>query len=194
MKEIARGAEAVVRVRDGNIVKERVEKGYRHPSLDDRLRRERTDLEARLMEKARRAGVRVPAVEREGDYTLVMDRVEGDVLRDVFTEERDSWGEVGDSVARLHGRSIIHGDLTTSNMILSDGKVYFIDFGLGFFSDRVEDRATDLHLLKEVLESTHTDVSEEAMGEILESYREFSGDAVEVLERYREIDERGRYK
>ncbi len=190
----ARGAEAEITFQEGEVLKERVEKGYRHPDLDERLRGERTEKESRLLQRARQAGVRVPGVDVEDDFTLVLEEIGGELLKEVFEERTEAWEEVGRGVGRLHGRNIVHGDLTTSNMILEDGEVYFIDFGLGFFSERTEDRATDLHLLKEVLESTHTEVAEEAMEEILEGYREEFEEAEEVMERYREVEGRGRYR
>ncbi len=194
METMSEGAEATV-YRDGDrVVKERDRKDYRHPALDERLREERTGQEARLLEKARQAGVRVPEVEQTGDATLSLTALDGAVLRDVFAERDELWPVIGDYVARLHGRDIIHGDLTTSNMLVVDDTLFFIDFGLGSFSQRVEDRATDLHLLKEVLDSTHAAVADEAMDAILAAYREHADDAEDVLERYAEIEERGRYK
>ncbi|MFB6294892.1 MAG: KEOPS complex kinase/ATPase Bud32 [Candidatus Nanohaloarchaea archaeon] len=187
------GAEARVTVESDAVVKERISKQYRHDALDERLRRERTEQEARLLEKARQAGVNVPAVEEVDGFNLRMERVDGAVLRDVFEDRTGVWPAIGEAVARLHDRNIIHGDLTTSNMLLQGGDVYFIDFGLGFFSERVEDRATDLHLLKEVLDSTHTAVADAAMDDILAAYRGQADDADAVLERFDEIEGRGRY-
>ncbi|MDY6766028.1 MAG: KEOPS complex kinase/ATPase Bud32, partial [Candidatus Nanohaloarchaea archaeon] len=187
------GAEARVHVESDAAVKKRISKQYRHDALDKRLRRERTEQEARLLEKARQTGVNVPAVEEAADSELRMERIEGTLLREVFGDSRDIWPRIGEAVARLHARNIIHGDLTTSNMILSDDELYLIDFGLGFFSERVEDRATDLHLLKEVLDSTHTGVADAAMDDILAAYRGQADDADAVLERFDEIEGRGRY-
>jgi len=96
--------------------------------------------------------------------------------------------EIGRSVRKLHDANIIHGDLTTSNMILKD-KVYFIDFGLGFFSTRIEDKAVDLFLFKKALESKHHEVWEECFKEVLKAY----GDQ-KVMERLKEIEKRGRYR
>lgn len=187
------GAEAVVSIENGLVIKERVPKQYRHVELDERLRTERTAREARLLEKAYQAGVRVPTVEDVEDTTLRMEHIEGDKLRDVLEDNIDACALIGESIARLHANDIIHGDLTTSNMIRADSGVYFIDFGLGFFSQRTEDRAVDLHLLKEVLESTHTDIAEDAMERVLDAYREHYEKSAEVLDRYEDIEERGRY-
>lgn len=180
--------------KNGTISKERQRKAYRHPALDDRLRKERTDQEARLLEKAYQAGVRVPTVQEQLEYTVEMEEIGGEPVKNVLEDDLDMCETIGDSIARLHNKNVIHGDLTTSNMIRSGDEVYFIDFGLGFFSQRIEDRAIDLHLLKEVLESTHTAVADEAMERILAAYKAQSEDAEQVLQRYEEIEERGRYK
>lgn len=192
--DVYTGAEATVEISDGEAMKQRTEKGYRHPQLDARLRGERTDREARLLRKARQAGVRTPEVLEEDGEVLILEQIEGDVLKNVFREREALWPVIGENIARLHARDIIHGDLTTSNMIVSEEDLYFIDFGLGFFSDRTEDRATDLHLLDEVLESTHPDVAEAAIQVILDAYQEEAVEAEDVMERYRDVGQRGRYR
>lgn len=194
MTTLGQGAEAVV-TRDGDTVrKERIAKEYRHPELDERIRTERTEEEKRLLEKAYQAGVRVPTVRNVEDTVLEMDHIPGEPLKDVLEDNLDLCELVGDSIARLHNKNIVHGDLTTSNMLLYNEEVYFIDFGLGFFSQRIEDRAVDLHLLKEVLDSTHTDIADEAMDRVLDAYREQCDKADQVMQRYEKIAERGRYR
>lgn len=194
MSELARGAEAVL-TRDGDVVrKERVPKRYRHPALDERLRSDRTEREARLLEKARKAGVTVPGVEAVDDATITMRYVDGVPLRDRLPDALDRCIDVGRDVARLHARNVIHGDLTTSNILVADGALVFIDFGLGFHSDRVEDRATDLHLLEEVFDATHTAIAGEAMANVWTGYEEVAEGADRVRDRYEEVEARGRYK
>ena len=100
---------------------------------------------------------------------------------------------IGEQVAKLHSNGIIHADLTTSNMLYAD-KLYFIDFGLSFFSDKIEDKAVDLHLLKQALESKHFGVFDEAFKIILNTYKEKATDAEAVLERFEVVEKRGRYK
>ncbi|MDY6771206.1 MAG: KEOPS complex kinase/ATPase Bud32 [Candidatus Nanohaloarchaea archaeon] len=191
---IDRGAEAVLRREGDRLIKERISKGYRHPQIDTALRQERTEQEARLLEKARQAGVSVPEVHDKDTYTITMSFIDGTKLRDIFEEREEDWPRIGQDIGRLHGRDIIHGDLTTSNMLLDGDKLYFIDFGLGFFSQRVEDRATDLQLLRQVLESTHTAVADEAFDTILKAYQDQYEDGASVLERLEEVASRGRYK
>jgi len=190
---IGHGAEAELR-RDGDrIIKDRTVKGYRHPTLDRRLREERTKQEARLLERAQQAGVQTPDVLEQNGTTITMAFIEGDKLRDVFEDREDLWERIGRDVGRIHGRDIIHGDLTTSNIIVQDGEPVFIDFGLGFFSQRTEDRATDLRLLEQVLEATHYTVADEAFRTILDGYRDQYSEAEEVLDRLVDLKERGRY-
>ena len=142
---IAKGAEAELK-RDGDtVVKERIKKGYRILELDDKLRKRRTALEARLLREARRAGVLTPQVLEEEKTSLKMEFIDGQKVKDVLDKNCISISkEVGRNVALLHSYDIIHGDLTTSNMLLKDGKLYLIDFGLGFISKREEDKAVYL--------------------------------------------------
>ena len=108
----------------------------------------------------------------------------------------DLFSEVGRSIAKLHRSCITHGDLTTSNFLVVDNRiVVFIDFGLAFFSQRLEDMAIDLHLMKEVLTSAHSEVADRAFSLILKGYESIAGvDRVKDLTRkMREIERRGRY-
>ncbi len=190
MTEI-QGAEATVEI-DGNVIKKRLRKNYRHRELDGRIRKDRTGKEARIMKEARKNGARVPEVEQVDDYTLDIEKIEGEQLKDVLEDNIDAMSDLGRNTAKLHGADIIHGDLTTRNTILSD-EIYLIDFGLASRSQRIEDRAVDIHLLKQVLESSHPGVAEEAWKNFREGYREYEK-SEEVLERLEEVEKRGRYK
>lgn len=196
--QIARGAEAVISKENDCVIKERIRKGYRLTELDERLRKRRTALEARLLREARSAGVRTPQVLEESKFALKMEFVEGRKVKDILSRENCGriCAEIGASVAKLHSYHIIHGDLTTSNMIfrIEGGIViYFIDFGLGFISQRAEDKATDLHLLREALESTHFDVLDEAWKTFLEAYNKHYEGAAEVIKALSKVEKRGRY-
>lgn len=184
-----RGAEAVVEI-NGNVVKTREPKKYRHPEIDEKLRTERTAMEARIMEEARRHGASVPDVENVNDTVIEMEKVTGDVLKKVI--EPGHLKEYGKNVAYLHSADIIHGDLTTSNAVLGE-KLYLIDFGLSFRSQRIEDRAVDIHVLKQVLKSSHPDIAQEAWKNFLTGYSEYDKDQA-VLEQLEEVESRGRYK
>ncbi|MCX6817644.1 MAG: KEOPS complex kinase/ATPase Bud32 [Candidatus Aenigmarchaeota archaeon] len=200
-KIIQRGAEAILYLRDGELVKERVAKGYRIPQIDVKIRKQRTRAEAKLMERARASNVSVPRVRTEDDFRLVMEYVKGTKLKDALNSmdaeaRRKTCEEVGALVAGLHIAGIIHGDLTTSNMILSgsDGRVYLIDFGLGKFSLSAEDRAVDLFLLYEALKSTHFAVLDECWESVLAAYADCFTASKDVLARMETIKKRRRYK
>ena len=101
--------------------------------------------------------------------------------------------EIGEKVAILHNKGIIHGDLTTSNMIFNK-EICFIDFGLSFFSHKTEDKAVDLHLLKQALESKHYKIWEKAFKLALESYKNKAKNSDEIIKRLQKVEKRGRYK
>lgn len=196
MQILSRGAEAVLYVGDdGALVKERVKKGYRLHAIDNNLRKKRTRGEAKLMREARRAGVSTPQIREEGEYSIKMDFIEGEKIRDILSNKnmKELCEKIGEATGRMHSYDIIHGDLTTSNMIFSAGKVFFIDFGLGFQSRRTEDKAVDLRLLKQALDSTHYNIAEKAWKIILKAYERNNSDAGKVIKTLQEIEKRGRY-
>lgn len=190
--EVRKGAEATVEI-NGQVVKSREAKGYRHPDIDHRIRESRTKTEHRLMKAARNAGANVPRTEMVDEYTLEIEKIEGDVLKHTVEDEPSLLSSLGENVTKLHEADIIHGDLTTSNAIVNDDKVYLIDFGLAFRSQRTEDRAVDLHLLKQVLESSHPEIAEESWNAFLEGYQNYQ-DSEKVIKRLEEVEKRGRYK
>ena len=184
------------------IVKHRISKRYRVPKLDLQLRESRTALEAKLFADAKVAGVPTPAVyevDRVG-MRIVMEFIEGKQVKLVLdrlnpAERRKLCQLIGRQIARLHRAGIVHGDLTTSNMILTrQGKVFFVDFGLGEYNPSLEAHGVDLHLLKRALQSIHFRITDEAYRAVLAGYRrEFGKGAEEVIERAEEIERRGRY-
>ncbi|MBW6461730.1 MAG: Kae1-associated serine/threonine protein kinase [DPANN group archaeon] len=195
MKLLNIGAEAKISVDDGIVTKDRIPKGYREGALDIKIRKARTKKEAKLLERAKVAGVMVPNILGMRDFSIQMDFVDGMRVKDIVDDSnmKKICADIGLSIAKLHNASIIHGDLTTSNMILSSDKVYFIDFGLGQVSSKVEDKATDLHLLEEAIESTHYELAEDALKLIFKSYLKNCNDGKNVMARLSEIRLRGRY-
>ena len=160
MKLIAQGAEAKIFKKKDSILKDRIKKSYRLPQIDIRLRKSRTRSEAKILRKAGRI-INVPRVISTDDKKmhLEIEHIDGVKVRDLFDRadeklKRKVCVEIGKAVKKLHQNDIIHGDLTTSNMIWND-KLYLIDFGLGKISIRVEDKAVDIHLLKECFKSKH---------------------------------------
>jgi len=173
------------------LIKKRISKGYRNTELDRELRTRRTVHEARLLHEAK-SFVNTPVLyemNRE-DCTIVMEFIEGVRAKEGLTE--DIAVEIGKSIARLHEGGIIHGDITTSNIIIKEGIIYFIDFGLGEFSHEIEPQAVDLHLLKQTLKSTHHEMWQHLWKKILEGYKEREN-AQDVISRVRDIEKRGRY-
>ena len=187
-----RGAEAVVESHPGGVRKLRVPKAYRHPTLDSRLRRERTAAEARLIQAARRVGVHNPLIRRvDPDRGVLVLQHVG--TRDLATApaDVDVLATVGRHLARLHAAGIIHGDVTTRNVRIGAEQVYLIDFGLGYHSGHIEDRAMDLHILRQSLEGT-TDAAAGLFDHVTDAYAT-TGDQA-VLERLAQVDTRGRYR
>lgn len=194
-QQIAAGAEAVIERSDDRIIKRRVSKNYRIPKLDTRIRAARTRSEAKLISGARRCGVPTPIIYDvdTAEHTIEMEFIEGPRMKDVLDLGMSE--RIGELVGRLHGCGIIHGDLTTSNLILhtgdGDDRIYFIDFGLGYFEKNVEAQGVDVHVLFQTFVSTHGDPGlEEAFSR---GYRRTFPDADQVLTRVREIEARGRY-
>jgi TP53 regulating kinase-like protein len=202
-----KGAEASLYLADWHgrrvIMKRRLPKKYRPSGLDEQIRSYRTMHEPQLMHEAKKAGVPTPTIFLVDvkNATIIMEFIEGkqvkQLLSDVNRSERQSLcTRIGELIGKLHEIGIIHGDLTTSNMILdSNGKVFFVDFGLGEKTKELEARGVDLHLMKRALQSTHFRFTEECFEAVIDGYSKvFGAEAVKtVLDKIREIERRGRY-
>jgi len=188
-----RGAEAIITFRDGNAEKRRVSKCYRVPALDRKLIAERTRAEARLIHLARKGGVPTPIMSDITADTIVMEQIEGPLLTQDLTGP--NLREAGRMIGRLHTAGIMHGDLTTSNMIIRshDGRCVLIDFGLAQVTPEIEQRGVDIHVLFQTLESTAPDRATALKAAFGQGYTETFDGANEVLEREHEIELRGRY-
>ncbi len=188
------GAEARVDQKGGRIIKRRLAKAYRHPLLDKRLRHSRTLREAKVLSKL--SGIiPVPEVIEVSESSITMTALPGRPLKDVLGKETAArYGrEMGMLVGRLHARGIIHGDLTTSNFIA--GKTLgMIDFGLSFFSAKAEDKAVDLHLLREALSAKHWAAASAAWRAFTSGYRREEPKAAEILAHLQKVEKRGRHK
>lgn len=198
MKLITEGAEASIYLDKGRIVKKRRKKGYRIKELDSRLRLFRTKREAKIFGKLKGLDIAVPMLisSDEKKTTLEMEFIEGKRLRDALSSNNCEkfCGEVGEKIGIMHSNNIIHGDLTTSNMIKSNSTIYFVDFGLGFFSDKAEDKAVDLHLLKQALNSSHSSLAEKSFTAVIKGYKKTNSSSREILKRLEKVEGRGRYK
>lgn len=183
------------------VAKYRYPKLYRARELDIELRKRRTAKEAKLLARALTCGVAVPVpmlVDKEGGL-LVMEYVKGPRLKEVLDKGnvnvREVFRLIGVYIGRLHEAGIVHGDLTTSNVILSPGGPVLIDFGLGDFIAEDEARGVDLHLFLRALESTHPSLAQRLFREVMEGYEEVRGGEarISIEEKVREIRMRGRY-
>ncbi|MFA6022984.1 MAG: KEOPS complex kinase/ATPase Bud32 [Candidatus Pacearchaeota archaeon] len=200
-KIIASGAEANIVLSNDKVIKDRIEKGYRLKEIDSKIRILRTRQETKLLEKASKI-INAPKPEEQKDKKstkIVMPEIKGKKLSeylDKLPEKKalEICQKIGQSIAKLHDSNIIHGDLTTSNIILDkNNEVWFIDFGLGFHSERIEDKAVDLHLIKQALEAKHFEDWEEYFKAIMKGYKISKNDS-QVVERLKVVESRGRYK
>ncbi|MFA5077162.1 MAG: KEOPS complex kinase/ATPase Bud32 [Candidatus Micrarchaeia archaeon] len=181
-----RGAEAIVK--NGRmlareiVVKERIPKPYRIRELDQKLRKERTRQEAKLLHKAKLAGVECPVVLFVDEFAIGMTKLKG------RRPKMNARGciQSGSILAKLHNFGIIHGDFTPANLLESKGKICVIDFGLGFSSSDIEDKAIDvLTMLKSI--------NAEKGKHFLSGYKKTSKEYEKIVERVEEIKKRARY-
>lgn len=202
MKILQQGAEAIISLENNEINKHRIKKSYRLQELDQKLRKFRTKAEAKIISKLQGI-IPVPKIlETDEKENITMQYIQGQKLSEYL--ESLNWQEtckqIAENISKLHGQNIIHGDLTTSNMIYVEDnlhlsnhfQIYFIDFGLAFHSRKIEDKAVDLHLLKQALEAKHFKIAEKATEIILDNYK--ADQHKEILERIKVIEKRGRYR
>jgi TP53 regulating kinase and related kinases len=195
MKLIAQGAESKLFLDKNKVVKDRFRKTYRIKEIDERLRKSRTKREAKVLEKLQKTKIPVPKIIKNNKSDkLEIQYIKGELVKNILTNNNclKLCKEIGQKVAILHDNNIIHGDLTTSNMIFKK-EIYFIDFGLSFFSHKIEDKAVDLHLLKEALESKHPEIWEKSYKAALDGYGK-AKDSKDILNRIKIVEKRGRYK
>ena len=183
-------------------VKTRSEKPYLLKDIDDMLRSSRTSREAKALTAARSLGIPTPAVYSVDakNHTIVMDFIAGRQLKELAgsvepKELQRLCREFGRLIAALHREGIVHGDPTTSNVIVdSDMRLWMIDFGLSEMNASIEMKGVDLHLIRRALETTHWDLQDMMLEHTLAGYSEAIGsEACTILERMEEIRERGRY-
>jgi len=204
MKLIKQGAEAKLFLskKEGQktLIKDRIKKNYRISQIDEKIRKNRTSQEFNLLTEARRHGVPTPKIIDidKKNYKIIMEFIDGERIKELLNKSdkksvKKICFEIGKLIGKLHTAGIIHGDLTTSNMILKDNKIYFIDFGLGLFSKKTEDQGTDLRLLHEAFKSTHYEILDICWENVIKGYKEEYPKAESVLNRVSEIEKRARY-
>lgn len=197
MKLLYQGAEAHVYVNENSVLKRRISKSYRDPTLDASIIKKRTKREVKIIKKLNDLNIPAPSVLESTNDSITMTLIKGDKLRDVFDKNYEIYAiALAKLITNLHKNDIIHGDLTTSNMILSSDsdKIHLIDFGLSFISKKIEDFAVDLHLFCQALESTHHTVYKDAIKVFKEIYVSEFEKGDKVLARLDEVELRGRYK
>lgn len=198
-KIIAQGAEAKIILSDNSIIKKRVPKSYRIPELDKKIRKSRTKAETKLLKKASEViNIPSPVIEDREKFEIKMPFIDGKKISEHLNnlplkKQKQICKQIGEEVAKLHNQDIIHGDLTTSNMILKDEKIFFIDFGLGFINHKFEDKAVDIHLLRQALEAKHFKYWKILFEKFKEGYKK-SKNFRNTIERLKIVEKRGRYK
>lgn len=231
---IQQGAEATIFKIGNKVIKDRITKSYRLKELDESLRKKRTKKEVKLLEKASKI-INTPKPTNLDDNKIIIPFISGKKLSehlDKLKNDEKICFQIGEQIAKLHDNNIIHGDLTTSNMILTEYpnkedklekktlningrirglkvsnknklekyggiknnlKVFFIDFGLGYESEKIEDKAVDLHVLKEALKARHYKKYEKLWEFILNGYK-ISKNSSKTVEKLKSVESRGRYK
>lgn len=193
------------------ILKERFVKTYRHPDLDNSITHQRLKSEVRLLNRAKQLGVFTPAVyhvDFERRFIVMEDLHDAQTVKSVIdlsiqnkeTEKLSKLAEdIGSMIARLHQAQIVHGDLTTSNMLLSnENQLYLIDFGLSaHVSNRnqmLEALAVDLYVLERAIICTHQK-AKHFFSNILTAYKNSINDEKQrtlIINKYEEVRARGR--
>jgi TP53 regulating kinase-like protein len=204
---LKKGAEASLYLADWHekrvVIKARLPKKYRPAELDEKIRGYRTAHEPQLMHEAKKAGVPTPTIFLVDvkSAVIIMEFIEGKQVKQLLEsfaekEREKACVKIGELIGKLHMQGVIHGDLTTSNMILNpEGKIFLVDFGLGEKTMELEARGVDLHLMKRALQSTHYLFAEECFEGVIRGYAAVLGEehAKDVLDKIREIEKRGRY-
>ena len=202
MKLIKKGAEGDLYSSKWNnqkaIIKIRKKKNYRNSQLDSRIRKQRTLREAQIISEVKSFGVSTPLIYQINmkNCSIIMQHIHGKILHDLSDLKLiNSCKKIGKIVGTLHKNGIMHGDLTTSNFIVANGKIFTIDFGLANKTTKSEDHAVDLRLFKEILNSAHAGIMEKAWKNFMIGYKSVVGSSQfhKVSNLVSVIESRGRY-
>ncbi|MCH8860765.1 MAG: Kae1-associated serine/threonine protein kinase [Thaumarchaeota archaeon] len=202
MKLLKKGAEGDIFLITWNkkkaILKARKKKDYRNSLLDQRIRKQRTIRECEIISEVKSFGVSTPLIYNMDtkNCTIIMQHIAGTVVNDLSESKLiKSCIEIGKIVGVMHKNGIMHGDLTTSNFIVSKGKMFVLDFGLANKTNKPEDHAVDLRLLKEILNSAHTKIMNKAWSNFLKGYKSAvdSSRFSKITNLVKVIESRGRY-
>ena len=202
MKLIKKGAEADIYdtmwKNSKAILKIRKTKNYRNSSLDSKIRKQRTIKEFQMLTQVKSFGIPTPLVYFVNlkNSSIVMQKIPGKTIHDLPNSSIVKLSKnIGNLVGLLHKNGIMHGDLTTSNFVLFKKIIYVIDFGLSQNTIKHEDHAVDLRLIKEILNSAHTEIMESAWKNFLVGYKSIVGkkDFEKIIKSVLDIEKRGRY-
>jgi TP53 regulating kinase-like protein len=195
---IKRGAEADVYLipwyKTMAISKLRSPKKYRNITLDNLIRGRRTIHEATMLNDVKTTGIKTPFIYflDPKRAEIIMEYIDGENVKNILSPEIGF--EMGKYVSILHNKNIIHGDLTTSNFIKRKDDLYLIDFGLSFYSQRIEDMATDIRIIKEILSSAHIQIFYDTYERFLKGYElTTNNNFSRILKVVKDIEARGRY-
>lgn len=202
MKLLKKGAEADIYQTTWQnskaILKIRKIKNYRNPVLDSKIRKQRTIKESQMISFVKSFGIPTPLVyfvDLENS-SIIMQEIPGKPVHDLAESKIIELSKtIGKLVGRMHKNGVMHGDLTTSNFILFQNTIFVIDFGLSQNTIKSEDHAVDLRLIKEILNSAHAQIMEQAWRNFLLGYKSIVGNEyfTKITKLVSEIESRGRY-
>ena len=202
MKLVKKGAEAdlyqTTWQNSKAILKIRKAKKYRNSLLDSKIRKQRTIKESQMLSLVKSYGINAPLVYFVNleNTSITMQEIPGTPIHDLSESKIIKLSkDIGKLVGTLHKNGIMHGDLTTSNFILFQNRVYVIDFGLSQNTIKPEDQAVDLRLIKEILNSAHAKIMEPAWKNFQLGYKSIVGNTkyVKITKLVSDIESRGRY-
>lgn len=202
LRLVKKGAEADIYLTTWNgrksILKIRKRKEYRNEILDNRIRTLRTIREAKMISEVKSFGINTPLVYfvDQNKSEIYLQFIPGDLVRDLPSKMIIKICEkIGKILGTLHKNGIMHGDVTTSNFILMSNQLTILDFGLAQKTEKIEDHAIDLRLFKEVLNSAHVAIVNQAWSSFLRGYGKIVGTSrkEKVISQVSDIEKRGRY-
>jgi len=202
MKLLKKGAEGDIFLTFWNkkkaILKIRKKKNYRNPSLDQRIRKQRTIRESEIISDVKSFGIHTPLIYYMDtkNCKILMQHITGTLVSDLSELKLiKSCREIGRIVGVMHKNGIMHGDLTTSNFIVSYKKMFVLDFGLANKTKKPEDHAVDLRLFKEILSSAHVKIMNKSWSNFLKGYKNVVGSTrfSKITNLVTVIESRGRY-
>jgi len=202
MKLLKKGAEGDIFLISWNkkkaILKDRKKKDYRNSLLDQKIRKQRTIRECEIISEVKSFGISTPLIYNMDtkNCTIIMQYIVGTLVNELSESKLiKSCIEIGKIVGLMHKNGIMHGDLTTSNFIVSKGKMFVLDFGLANKTNKPEDHAVDLRLLKEILNSAHAKIMNKAWSNFLKGYKSAvdSSHFSKITNLVKIIESRGRY-